>query len=69
MGWAFDALACLERLFLFGFAEIGRLGQGEENDLLAGDGADAMACCGDVPTLETLAAIAAGARMIFAPPP
>jgi len=39
---ASDALAYPERLFLLGFAEIGRLSQGEENDLLAGGGADVM---------------------------
>jgi hypothetical protein len=42
MGWTSDALARLERLFLIGFAEIGRLGEGEENDLFAGYGADVM---------------------------
>ena len=42
MGWASDAFAYLGRLFLFAFAEIRRLGQGQENDLLAGDGADVM---------------------------
>jgi len=35
-------LACLERLSLLGLTEVRRLGQGEENDLLAGDGADVM---------------------------
>ena len=39
---ASDALAHPERLFLSGFPEIRQLGQGEENDLLAGDGADVM---------------------------
>jgi hypothetical protein len=45
MGWASDAFAYLGRLFLFAFAEIRRLGQCEENDLLAGDGADVMVSC------------------------
>ena len=42
MGWASDALAYLERLFLFGLTDIRRLGQGEENNLLACDGADVV---------------------------
>ena len=37
-----DTLACLKRLILLGLTEIRRLGQGEQNDLLAGDGADVV---------------------------
>jgi hypothetical protein len=42
MGWASDALAGLERLFLLGLTEISTLAQGKENDRLAGDGADVL---------------------------
>jgi hypothetical protein len=37
-----DALVCLERLSILGRTDIRRLGQSEENDLLARDGADVM---------------------------
>ena len=41
IGWAPDALACLERLLLFGLTEQ-MTRPSEENELLAGDGADVV---------------------------
>ena len=49
-----DALACLERLFLLGLTELRRLGEGEENDLLAGGGADVMVQAQDLDASDLL---------------